>query len=319
MSAPLLSSIVAVVLLSVLPFTVRAFQQDESTTNWPSLHFRFAIKRDAMEVHGQSDFSLLATPTVSLKDGSIEVLYDTFAAFMEHEIVYNYTLVSGDAYVAGSYLNGCNAVVKCMDADILPPVNAIVSALSEAKTVSSVSTSNGTVIPCLPGNAFKASVNGIDFGVCYSGSAGFKMFGADMDIAVEYMEHHVDIQAPKLSDGVDSDCEEIALPSTVSPIAKSFLTGAAISPETSRKLEAAFEISLEEQCSCKSTPRPCIFIHGLGVLTEEEENLDSYDYWGSMTGHTPCCSSVKYAMLNTVNNSWTDETQQQKCATTSSQ
>ncbi|GMF34436.1 unnamed protein product [Phytophthora lilii] len=306
-------AILVAVLTAFLVCLTQATELNGTLTSLPPLHFRFKIKRDAMEVHGQSDFSVLANPIVSFTDVGSSVLYDTFAAFLDDDIIYNYTLVNGTAYVFGSYFNGSNApAVTFVDANILPPVNAIVSGVNIATPVSHILTNNGSVVPCLPGGSFRASVNDIDFGICFSGSLGFKMFGSDMDIEVEYLKNAIDIQLPKLADNARNGCEIIASPTSVSSIGRSFLTGELIFPGDARKLEAEFDFSLEESCSCKSTPRPCIFIHGLGVLTEEEENADSDSYWGNMTGHTPCCTETKFAILNTVNNSWTDSIQQQK-------
>eukprot|EP00644_Phytophthora_capsici_P013310 jgi/Phyca11/5479/fgenesh1_pm.PHYCAscaffold_5_\ len=212
---------------------------------WPSLHLKFSIKRTGSEVHGQSKFSVLAAPLVSIDNSS--VLYDTFTAFAEDEMLYNYTLVDGVGYVSRSFLNGTddNPLVKCMDTNILPPVNSIAAALSDAKAVSNILSSDGSIIQCASGNSFKISVNDIEFGLCFFGSSGFTLYGTDLDIQVEYVERML-IQAPKL------------------------------------------------------------------IPAKEVENLDSYGYWGNMTGHTPCCSSTKYAVLNTVNNSWTDDLLQQK-------
>ncbi|KAL3658135.1 hypothetical protein V7S43_016978 [Phytophthora oleae] len=280
----------------------------QSSPKWPSLHLRFSIKRTATEVHGQSKFSVLTNPLVSADNSS--VLYNTFTAFAEDEMLFNYSLVDGVAYVSRSFLNGSdnNPPVKCITTNILPPVNSIAAALSDAKAVSTILASNGSVIPCASGNSFRISVNDIEFGLCFSGSSGFALYGTDMDIEVAYAESNLLIQAPKAD---TSECEKVAFPSSVTSIGKSFLTGEQI-VAAGRKLKSEFEFLLEDSCSCKSEPRPCIFIHGLGVLAEEEENLDTYGYWGNMTGHTPCCSSTKYAVLNTVNNSWTDDLQQQK-------
>ncbi|EEY62373.1 uncharacterized protein PITG_14802 [Phytophthora infestans T30-4] len=46
------------------------------------------------------------------------------------------------------------------------------------------------------------------------------------------------------------------------------------------------------------------------------ENQDEFPkYWGNLTAHTPCCSSLKYARLDTIHNAWTDATLQEKvCA-----
>ncbi|KAG7381333.1 hypothetical protein PHYPSEUDO_006178 [Phytophthora pseudosyringae] len=315
MSKPCLFSVVAIAFAVLLAFAAAQSSsqlQNETPSSWPSLYFRFSIKRAATEVHGQSEFSVLADPIVSSDSSS--VLYNTFTSFAEDEMLYDYSLVDGVAYVARSYLNGGenNPPVKCMNTNVLPPVNSIVAGLSDAKAVSTITASNGSTIPCLSGNAFKASVNGIEFGLCFSGSAGFTMYGTDMDIKVGYAGNHEPILAPKMDDKVEQECEKVAVTSSVSSLGKSLLTGEQIPVDEARKLEVAFDFLLEESCSCQSTPRPCIFIHGLGVLDEKEENLDTYNYWGNMTGHTPCCSSTKYAVLNTVNNSWTDDLQQQK-------
>ncbi|KAG2524156.1 hypothetical protein BBO99_00004808 [Phytophthora kernoviae] len=199
-----------------------------------------------MQVYGQSTFTMLANPVVSTEATS--VLYDAFATFTDDSASYNYTVVSGIAY------------------------------LSKRAT-------------------------------------GFTIHGSDMDIMVEYMESRLDILAPT----TDTDkCVAVDSPSLVTSIGRALLTGTPSTPGDTRKLKAAFEFSEllesgEPPCSCKSKPRPCIFIHGLGIGTEETENIDSYPrYWGNMTEHAPCCTSIKYAILNTLNNSWTSDTQQQK-------
>ncbi|GMF34438.1 unnamed protein product [Phytophthora lilii] len=43
------------------------------------------------------------------------------------------------------------------------------------------------------------------------------------------------------------------------------------------------------------------------------KNQDSFsEYWGNLTDHAPCCTTLKYAMLNTINHSWVDDSLQQK-------
>ncbi|CAI5724787.1 unnamed protein product [Hyaloperonospora brassicae] len=285
--------------------------QDGSSVSWPSLEFRFSVKRVATQIHGYSDFSVFANPRV-LSRATTHVLYDTFTSFTEDNTVFNYSLVDSVAYVCRE----CQAqrgdlLVSCMDADTLPPINSIVTALCDAKPASKITAGDGSVIPCTSGYSYKVSVDGVDFGMCYYGSRGFKLFGSDMDIKVEYKKKRLPIQAPKLDDRAKTDCEQVAMPSPVTSIGESFLTGKPVSAEE-RILEKAFGVFLNDQCSCQSTPRPCLFIHGLGVHEEKEENVDSFAYWGNLTGHTPCCTSIKYTKLDTMNSSWTDKLLQEK-------
>uniref|UniRef100_A0AAV1VN46 Uncharacterized protein n=1 Tax=Peronospora matthiolae TaxID=2874970 RepID=A0AAV1VN46_9STRA len=285
--------------------------QDNSSVSWPSLKFHFSVKRVATEIHGKSEFSVFAHPVQTPGDPT-HVLYDTFTSFVEDNTMYNYSLVDSVAYVyRRSVTGGDDPMVSCMDADTLPPINSIVAALSDAEAVSKITAGDGRVIPCTSGDSFKVSVDTVDFGMCFFGSRGFKMFGSDMDIEVEYLKKRLLIRAPKLDDSAEEECEPTILPSPVTSIGESFLTGSPVVAED-RILEKAFGVFLDDQCSCRSALRPCIFIHGLGVHVEKEENVDSSTYWGNLTGHTPCCSSIKYAMLNTVNNSWTDDLLQEK-------
>ncbi|KAG2993122.1 hypothetical protein PC128_g21644 [Phytophthora cactorum] len=65
-----------------------------------------------------------------------------------------------------------------------------------------------------------------------------------------------------------------------------------------------------------STPRPCVFLHGLGNLKEEVDLQDNPKWtkkkFGYIGDHAPCCTTVKYAVLNTVDAGWTNETLQRK-------
>lgn len=63
-----------------------------------------------------------------------------------------------------------------------------------------------------------------------------------------------------------------------------------------------------------STPRPCIFLHGLGNPNQEDLLQDTPKLtarkFGDMNGHAPCCSEIKYAVLNTVDAGWRNDTLQ---------
>ncbi|EGZ17777.1 hypothetical protein PHYSODRAFT_255692 [Phytophthora sojae] len=65
-------------------------------------------------------------------------------------------------------------------------------------------------------------------------------------------------------------------------------------------------------CECKSTPRPCLFIHGERNEVEKAELQTKSDSFGDMTDHAPCCSSIKYASLDTLNVRWTNGKLQDK-------
>ncbi|KAF4045975.1 hypothetical protein GN244_ATG01643 [Phytophthora infestans] len=181
------SAIFATVLAGILAFATaqNSVVQHDSSTDWPSLSIQFSIKRAATEVHGQSEFSVLADPIVSSNQAS--VLYNSLTLFEEDGMLFNYSLVNGVAYVSHSLLDDSESPeVQCMDTNMLPPVNAIVAGLNDAEAVSTILAGKGEDIMCSSENSFKMSVNGIEFGLCFSGPSGFSMHGSDMDIKVEW-------------------------------------------------------------------------------------------------------------------------------------
>ncbi|CAH0475652.1 unnamed protein product [Peronospora belbahrii] len=271
-----------------------------------------------MKFYGRSDFSVFASPVVSSDDTS--VLYNVLTTFDDDTMMYNYTLVNGIAYLQSKPRNSDSSPpsVQCLRSEQsdIPPINSIVSALNDAVPVSSLSGSMGDTITCDSKIIYKVLVNGFNFAVCVSKNLSFKMYGSDVDIEVEYLNTRVDIVAPILTQGIiDSDfkCIVDVSSSPVSSIGRSLLTGKTV-PKNSRKLFSLMSFLFDEKtsCSCKSTPRPCIFIHGLNVKGETSKTVNSLPYWGDIAKHVPCCLSVKFAHLDTIKNSWTQKDQQQK-------
>uniref|UniRef100_H3GV50 Uncharacterized protein n=1 Tax=Phytophthora ramorum TaxID=164328 RepID=H3GV50_PHYRM len=320
MAASRLSFLVAIAasiaFAAAIPRQERLLQNKGATLEWPALRLHITIKQDSMKVNGQADFDMYANANVL--EGNQKVLYDVYATFTEAKTLYNYTLVDGVGYSEGTpYTTSSSSGVptphvKCLDTESgkLPAINSIVAAINKATNSSANSTDPNT--QCWTGNLYKTVMNGVDYTVCGS-DVGFTMQSKDMDISAYYLESQIAIVAPTV-DPKDK-CQAKASASSVSPIGHSVLTGEPISSK--RMLSADFQISLGDSptCSCKSTPRPCIFIHGQGLTPEMPENQDSFPkYWGNLTDHAPCCSSMKYARLETINNGWTDEVlQQQVC------
>ncbi|KAG3183534.1 hypothetical protein PC128_g14131 [Phytophthora cactorum] len=311
MSSPLLRfatlfACLSVVLAQASQHENTPTSQNATATDWPSLRFQFMLKRASMKVYGRSQFSMFATPTVSAIEDTI--LYDVFAQFTQDEVLYNYTEIDGIEYLSTSSVNDSSASPsgKCFDSSgNIPSINSIVSAINEATTASASNSSAG--IKCSPGNLFKVSVGGINFGLCTTKSSGFTMLGSDMDITVEYLDTRVAIKAP-----FASGCGTTSFSSPVTTIGKSLLTGQPVNADGTRMLKAAIDFSLDDSCTCKSKPRPCVFVHGLGIKKEMARNRDRFYYWGDLDGHAPCCSSMTYTYLNSSGNPWTSDTLQQK-------
>ncbi|KAJ8575900.1 hypothetical protein ON010_g3312 [Phytophthora cinnamomi] len=300
--------------------------EDESTANWPSLRFHFKLKRSSMNVYGESDFDMYANPVVS--DNQDSVLYDAVATFSDESTQINYTLIDGTARMAIRSSDE-DTTVTCLDteSDKLPPINTITNALNEATALSSASGSGSGAVQCPHGSLFKVLVNGIHFALCASGTSGFTMTGTDVDIVVDYLDYRVEI---KKMTSATMECETVASASPLTALGKSLLTGKSTIADVERNLKSEFDFTFwddgdgsskhsssshDGSCSCKSTKRPCLFVHGMGVDREEPDIVDSFSYyWGNLTDHAPCCLSMKYTVLNTVDNAWTNDTlQQQVC------
>ncbi|KAF4029516.1 hypothetical protein GN244_ATG18733 [Phytophthora infestans] len=186
--------------------------RDVVSSTWPSLRFHFKIKRNCMDIYGHKDFSLYANPVVSTDETS--VLYDVFATFNSGIAVYNYTRVDGVPYLQTTEED---TTTKCLPSDMndFPPINAIISALSEATPLSKTKKS----IKC-SGTLFKVKADDLNFILCASPN-GLELYGSDMDITVRYRKHRVKIVAPRS----DEDCEAEEVSSSVSSIGRALLTG----------------------------------------------------------------------------------------------
>ncbi|KAK1929106.1 hypothetical protein P3T76_015399 [Phytophthora citrophthora] len=298
------------VALTTLFLTQQHVIATQNEAKWPSLLFRFKVKRTSMDIYGQRDFIVYANPNVMMDESS--VLYDVFATFKEGSAVYNYTRVNGVAYLQTTEENLVST--RCLESEMddFPPINAMISAINDAKPVASVRDS----IKCDSDSdsLYKVSVDESDFTLCVSGNSSFQLFGSDMDIIVDFLQDPVKIVSPNK----DKSCEVGVSPSSVTATGKSILTGAPLPAGAVRGLEEEFSLfgsdddsDDDDSCSCKSTPRPCIFIHGLGVKNEVPNLEESLPYWGDkIASHAPCCTSVQFAHLNTVNYTWLNTTQQ---------
>ncbi|KAK1943764.1 hypothetical protein P3T76_005160 [Phytophthora citrophthora] len=291
--------------------------QQSSLADAPSLRLHFSLKRSSMEIFGHSEFDIFTNPVIS--PDNTTVLYDGYAEFVDETTSRTLLLVDGIVYYVKSAVDNASTpeTARCIAASSLPPLNSIITALNDAIPISSA-TSEGEVVSCPRDRLLKSSLGGMTFVACSLGSQGFAIYGSDLDVTVEYLSDPVDITAPRLTEEEALSCEVVVEPSTVTPVTLALLTGQSIARHStiapSRNLLAKANVKLPtSSCSCKSKPRPCLYFHGMGQTQEMKTPQQSFDsYWGNFGENAPCCSSVHYARLDTVNHAWTEASLQQK-------
>ncbi|KAE9328954.1 hypothetical protein PF008_g16053 [Phytophthora fragariae] len=295
-----------------------------SSKEWPSLKLHFTLKRNSMQVYGESAFDVYANPIVS-SDG-LSVTYDGYADFNEGPTLTRYTLVDGIAYSTTTtkaeedqtqtqtqtQSETSSSKSECLQANMLPHLDLMISALNDAVPVYNA-TLESKRIKCSAGNLFKLKFGGLNLALCASGSDGVHVYDSDLEIVVKYLDAPVKITAPKLDAKAASECETVVNATAVTSTTVALLTGETIPESESRSLDFGDDVDLaSSSCKCRSTPRRCLFIHGLGIDYAKEELQDSFSYyWGNLTDHAPCCTDFKYMIWNSVETGWNNETQQQ--------
>lgn len=310
--------------------TTQAFTQDTSPQQQnhralrnmdaqalPTLRLHFIMKRSTLNVHGLSEFDVLANPVVSDKS----VSYNSVATFQVGDVAHKYIVVDGVTYhVTESATAGTasQTTTTCLAADSFPQVSEILAALNNASRINGVQSSQS--IDCPSDKLYKLAFGGETFVLCSTLRAngpGFKVFGADINVEARYMSSAVSIVAPALTAEQAEACGKLTSSASVSTRTMNLLSGATSSFSTNSYVNVAADsttsnaVLADATCTCKGAKRPCIFFHGLGQATEGAV-ADTSTYFGDIKSHAPCCTTIKFANLNTVNFGWNNDTLQQK-------
>ncbi|KAL8006480.1 putative alpha/Beta hydrolase [Plasmopara halstedii] len=285
---------------ALIPVAVAARLQ-VSLADAPSVKLHFATKRSS--VHGLSKFDVFAKPVVS--SNGAKVMYDGYITFKDADETFTYFFVNGAGYMSTG-----DGDVRCLPSDTLP-FDLILPALNDAVPIPSATIGDKS-IECESGNLFKTVFASTSFAICASSESGFTAYSSDITIDVAYLDTPISIPSVE-----GAKCDAVAVPTSVTPTALALLTGSAIPLSISRHLETSTHVEMDaSSCKCKDTPRPCIFFHGASNPNEMDELQDtpknSSGRIGNMNKHAPCCSIVKYAILNTKDYQWTDDKHQEK-------
>ncbi|EEY70535.1 uncharacterized protein PITG_05964 [Phytophthora infestans T30-4] len=192
----------------------------------------------------------------------VAVLYDGYATFKEEGNTFTYSYVNG---VGNLSTNGDKENIQCVPSSTFP-FNAILPALNDATPISSASIGDEAV-ECASGNLFKTTFAGVHFAICVTGESEFIAYSSDFTIDVEYLEKPVKIPRTE-----EATCTAVATLTSLTPTALALITGGIIPTciNNTRLLKVAEHMSMEaSSCKCKSTPRPCIFFHGIGNAHKE--------------------------------------------------
>lgn len=298
----------------------RALQQIIST---PSLRLLFHGKRDSMKIHGHTDFELLVQPCTALTTNKDVFEFNGVASFVDGDTTHTYKLVDGVAYyirqqqlsTADTAVN--TPLVQRLPASSLPPVHELLEALAAATPIDAVDTTQA--IDCPPtSRLFHARFSSQDFVLCGFESTGVRVFGEDFDVEISVSPTSMTITTSEeqlqSTDTISGDVVTSATHPDIVPAstlrasptsdidaiqrATADLVVRALAPQTLRRLplQAA-------SCGCRNTPRPCIFFHGMDIKADGGL-VDDFDFFGDIKKHAPCCSSIKFAVLNTVDYAW---------------
>ncbi|POM59795.1 hypothetical protein PHPALM_31421 [Phytophthora palmivora] len=294
------------------------------------LRLSFQLKRKSMYIHGASRFDVIATPSFQESSGHHSLVYDGVATFEQGGEKHEYSLVDGTAYYT-NYPVGQNATkAGCIPSGFVPPIEYVLNAIDAAYTATHLVDSEMAEVVCPGGSLMAFTFDGENYLACASHAYndGFKIMGEDLDISVRYENTVPVIVAPSIPSDVKEYCGQVPFNEALSPSATA-LFQKSISEWGHRALRTqeaeSWLLSVvskvvsaasgdsnasDSSNSCSTTPRPCVFVAGLGQKTDYGlSTTDQKPYFGDeFQDYVPCCASIQYIELATSLYAWYDLT-----------
>ncbi|GLD99168.1 hypothetical protein PINS_up007886 [Pythium insidiosum] len=287
----------------------------------PSLRLRFSVKRASMKIHGHDTFDVLVARSASASAaaeptaGLDRFEFNGIAAFPSaaDSVTHTYSLVDGVAYHERRDPSSGNAThVSFVAPHRLPPIHEALAAIAGAVPVPAASVGDRAV-ECPPSmELLHATFASEHFALCAATALVpeddllFRVVGSDLDVDIFAERDRLDIQPPSTK-----GARAIHRPTHwgIVPRSSPLLT----STESSRRLSGGRPLVLSKaSCSCASKrKRPCLFFHGMDIK-EDRGVVDEFDFFGDIKSHASCCSSVRFAIYNTVDFAWNNATLQER-------
>lgn len=272
----------------------------------PSLKLGFDIKRPSMTVRSTTTFDVFVTPVVS----GNAVSFNGKVTVKQEGATHNFFLVDGVPYHEVS--DGTTSTTTCQSAAYIPSVSAVVDvvdAISSATAISSVNTDQD--ISCYNGTWLSTTFGGEMYALCVGANVdedNFLAYGADLSVSFEYLSTGVVIRKPP---DAPSNCNDVTDGSVVLSSLDTIYGKTLVEAHRKLKEEVGSAHLASPTCTYQSKPRPCLVFHGMDVK-EDGGIVDDSSFFGDIKEHAPCCTSFNFAVLNTVDSAWYNDTLQQK-------
>ncbi|TMW62533.1 hypothetical protein Poli38472_005151 [Pythium oligandrum] len=272
----------------------------------PSLRLVFHVNRPSMQVHGHSDFEVLVQPVAS----GDAVHFNGVVSFTDEAATHTYAMVDGAVYYTLKSADG-KSTVTTVDPSSLPSVKGAIEAIAAAKPIDGLDAASQAIACPAESKLLQTTYGGEDFVLCgtKSEASGLSLhaFSSDLSVDIVSSTEDVVIEKPANAEPLPSDIEPVSAESLNAPTNFYDILVGATSDSVSRALSNAENhraLVDAPTCACKSKPRPCIFFHGMDVKADGGLQDANKKYFGDIQEHAPCCTTSKFAFLNTVDYGW---------------
>ncbi|KAJ0396088.1 hypothetical protein P43SY_006656 [Pythium insidiosum] len=273
------------------------------------------VPRDASNALAGSKITGLLFPR---RSATGELQFDGRLSYVFVNQQYNFTLVDGRGFSTVEELSTRKVVRnECLFARNVPPVFLLSETLRHARVVDNPP--NGMTIPCPDGKLVEFRFADEPFLFCSRHNGAIdKVHGEDIDATIQLLQDNTQsepaVSVLSRAGGLPiSECESLVDAHAQAVAGAPATTVRRALQHAKQRARDAIQVlkgedrHLEawESCSsCATGPKPCLFVHGLGESTDAPETDNFKSYWGDVQTKLPCCSSVRFMRLNTIENSW---------------